>query len=83
MKDISLIVFDMEILKNFEIFFMEFPFFVMLNLILNIGGNIWNSRSGIAENPIPLLPGKHPWTVEFLINPQGGTTLHISHQGGT
>ena len=56
MKNISLIVFDMVILKNFEIFLLECPFFMMLNLILNIGGNIWNSRPGIAENPIPLLP---------------------------
>ena len=36
MKDISLIVFDMVILKNFEIFLLECPFFVMLNLILDI-----------------------------------------------
>ena len=55
-KDISLIIFDMEILKNFEIFLLECPFFVMLNLILDIGGHIRNSRPGIAENPIPLLP---------------------------
>ena len=56
MKNISLIVFDMEILKNFEIFLLECPFFMMLNLILDIGSHIRNSRPGIAENPIPLLP---------------------------
>lgn len=55
----------------------------MPDLIFNIFRHIRDGGSGVAENPVPVLPGKPTWAIEFLVNPQSGTTFHIRHQRGT
>ena len=83
MENEPFVIINAKIIQNFDIFLLKCLLFVMLNLILDIARHIRDGGSGVAENPVPVLPGKPTWTIEFLVNPQGGATFHISHQHGT
>jgi hypothetical protein len=76
LEDILLIVLDLELPQDLEVFLLEALMTMVLFLVLDVIDHPWNITFGIGECAIALLPGEPASNKALLVDPSRGILLH-------